>query len=446
MPGDCQSIWGDTVSDNYDAIIIGTGVIGACTAYELAKKGLKTLSIDKGPEAGYGSTSASCAIIRTYYSAYETCALAYEGWFYWKDWANYTGLSRDCDLITYHDVGCLVIKTPHNNDLSKVCEIMDEVGCPYEHITTEDIPKWLPGADTRAYAPAKRPKDEGFCESTGSTINGAVFFPRGGYVNDPKLSAANVQKAAVRHGAQFLFNAEVTSVKQTRGRVAGVGLADKRQLNAPVVINVAGPHSFVINRLAGVEEGMNIKTRALRHEVAHVSAPNGYDMSKSTVYSDSDIYTYSRPESGNNLLLGSEDPACDPQEWVENPDSFDGNFTEQWKIMVMRMAQRLPELGIPEHAKGVVGLYDVSDDWMPIYDKSDLPGFYMAVGTSGNQFKNAPVAGKLMMQLVMACEEGHNHDKEPLDFHLEHINREISLGAFSRRRKVNKNSSFSVIG
>ena len=39
---------------SYDAIIIGAGVIGACTAYELAKKGMRTLSIDKLPEAGYG--------------------------------------------------------------------------------------------------------------------------------------------------------------------------------------------------------------------------------------------------------------------------------------------------------------------------------------------------------------------------------------------------------
>ena len=437
---------GIAMSENYDAIVIGAGVIGACIAYELAKNGLKTLSVDKGPEAGYGSTSASCAIIRTYYSAYETCALAYEGWFYWKDWAKYTGLPSDSDLITYHDVGCLVIKTPHNQDLSKVCQIMDEVGCPYEHISTEEISKWLPDVDTRVYAPAKRPEEIGFCEPSGSAVNGAVFFPRGGYVNDPKLSAANAQCAAVGHGAQFLFNAEVTSIRKSKGRVAGVALNDKRQFNAPVVINVAGPHSFVINRLAGVENGMNIKTRALRHEVAHVPAPKGYDMSKATVYSDSDIHTYSRPETGNNLLLGSEDPECDPQDWIEDPDAFDGNFTEQWKIMVMRMAQRLPGLGVPEHAKGVVGLYDVSDDWMPIYDKSDLPGFYMAVGTSGNQFKNAPVAGKIMAQLVTACEKGHDHDKVPVTFHLENINREISLGAFSRRREVNKNSSFSVIG
>ena len=51
---------------------------------------------------------------------------------------------------------------------------------------------------------------------------------------------------------------------------------------------------------------------------------------------------------------------------------------------------------ISTNIKGVVALYDVSDDWIPIYDKSSLPGFYMAVGTSGNQFKNAPVAGMMM--------------------------------------------------
>jgi len=114
--------------------------------------------------------------------------------------------------------------------------------------------------------------------------------------------------------------------------------------------------------------------------------------------------------------------------------------------MVMRVGQRFPSLGIPDTASGVVALYDVSEDWMPIYDKSDLPGFYMACGTSGNQYKNAPVAGKIMTALIEACENGHDHDADPLVFHLEHINKDISLGFCSRNREINKDSSFSVIG
>ena len=96
--------------------------------------------------------------------------------------------------------------------------------------------------------------------------------------------------------------------------------------------------------------------------------------------------------------------------------------------------------------KGVVDLYDVTEDWIPIYDKSSVPGYYMAIGSSGNQFKNAPVAGKMMAELIAYCEGGKDHDEEPLQFALDHIGRSVDVGFYSRRRKINKESSFSVLG
>ncbi len=435
------------MNEKYDAIIIGAGVIGACTAFELAKKGWKTLSIDKGPEAGYGSTSGSCAIIRTYYSAYETCALAYEGWFYWKNWADYIGVKDEQGLINYHDTGCMVIKTEHNGHLQNACETMDRIGCPYEHVAPQDIAGKLNGADTSRYAPAKRIDQDGFGEPTGGSLEGAVLFHAGGYVSDPKLSAHNAQRAAEAHGAKFRFRTEVTEIRQEGGRVAGVTLSDGTRIDAPVVVNVAGPHSSIINQMAGVRDSMKMSTRALRHEVAHVKAPHPIDYGHGGfVYSDSDISTYARSETGGNILIGSEDPECDEREFVDDPDNYNENFTDRNKTLVMRFAQRLPDLGIPEQARGVVALYDVTEDWVPIYDKSDLPGFYMACGTSGNQFKNAPVAGKMMTAIIEASENGHDHDAEPLMFELENIGHTISLATFSRNREINMNSSFSVIG
>ncbi len=435
------------MTEQYDAIIIGAGVIGACTAFEFAKAGRKTLSIDKLPESGYGSTSASCAIIRTYYSAFETCALACEGWYYWKNWEKYLGEKFRGQPVKYHDIGCLVIKTDHNKNLSEVCQTMDKLDCPYEHLEPQDIPKILKGSVVNRFEPAKTIQEDGFGLPTGKSVNGAVFFPRGGYVSDPKLSAVNAQEAAEACGAEFRFNSEVSEISQENGEVTGVVLATGEKIKSNVVINIAGPHSFKINEMAGVAENMNISTKALRHEVAHVPAPEDMNYERGgVIYSDSDIATYARPEVGNHILIGSEDPQCDIKEWVSDPDNFNTEFSDQWKTMVMRLAQRLPNLGIPEHAKGVVSLYDVSDDWMPIYDKSDLKGFYMAVGTSGNQFKNAPVVGKIMQKLVQCCESGIDHDKTPVQFQLEHIQKSISLGAFSRNREINQNSSFSVIG
>jgi glycine/D-amino acid oxidase-like deaminating enzyme len=62
-----------------DAIVIGAGIIGCCTAFELAKKGYRTLNIDKMPGAGHGSTGNSCAIIRVHYSTFDGAAMAQEG-------------------------------------------------------------------------------------------------------------------------------------------------------------------------------------------------------------------------------------------------------------------------------------------------------------------------------------------------------------------------------
>lgn len=432
--------------EDHDVIIIGAGVIGACLAFELSKAGLRTLSVDKNGAAGHGSTSGSCAIIRTYYSAFESCALAYEGWFHWKDWAGYLQAEDPRGMIKYHDVGCLVMKTEHNGQLAAAGELMERIGCPYEHWSPDQMRARIPVMDTRQYGPAKRPDDDGFGEPTGGDMAGGMFFPRGGYVSDPAQSAQNAEHAAKVKGAEFVYNAEVVAIMRDGDRVAGVRLADGREFSARIVVNVGGPHSAKLNQMAGVYDDMKMKTRALRHEVAHIPATPGHDFyGTGCVYSDSDISTYARPEHGNNVLVGSEDPACDQRDWVD-PDDFNRDFTEQARIQAMRMAQRFSGLPIPNSIKGVVDLYDVTEDWIPIYDKTSLPGFYVAIGTSGNQFKNAPVAAKMMTALIMAGEAGRDHDKDPLDFHLQNVGCDIPISFFSRNREVNPNSSFSVLG
>ena len=432
---------------SYDAIIIGAGIIGTPVAYELAKKGWRTLNIDKLPAAGYGSTSGSCAIIRIYYSTLEGSAIAYDGIEYWRNWRDYLGApGSDEDIISYHNTGCVVVKTEHNGNLAHAAELMDELGAPYEHWDAETLRERFPIVDPREFHPARRHDDPDFGATTGRTLPGAIFFPDGGYVSDPQLAARNVQSATERAGGAFLFNSEITQIRSQSGRVQGVTLRDGQAIDAPVVINVAGPHSSHINKLAGLEGTMKIGTRALRHEVAHVPAPQGFDYEhEGYVFSDSDIACYSRPEVGNHILIGSEDPECDPKIWVD-PDDYNESFSDQWTAQVSRMAQRFDGLAIPNQAKGVVSLYDVTEDWGPIYDRSDLGGFYLAIGSSGNQFKNGPTAGKMMATLIEACENGHNHDASPVTFELEHLKRTIDLGFCSRNREINENSSFSVIG
>jgi len=437
----------DTPNDRYDAIIVGAGIIGAAVAFELAKKGYSTLNLDKLPASGYGSTSNSCAIVRAHYSTYDGVAMAYEGFSYWKDWAGYLDAEDERGHALYMQCGTVLFMLDGGHH-EKVLPLFDQVDVPYEVWDNETLAERVPFFEHGTHGEPCRPEDDRFWAEPEGELVGGLFTPDSGYVSDPQLATHNLQRAAEAKGATFMFRAEVAGVRQAEGRVTGITLADGTQVDAPIVVNVAGPHSFVINKMAGVYDSMNIKTRALRHEVHHVPSPAGIDFESDGLHtSDSDLAIYVRPESGNNILIGSEDPPCDPQVWVDNPDDYDNVVSdEQWNAQVLRLARRMPSLGVPNEKKGIVDLYDVSDDWIPIYDRTDLDGFYVAIGSSGNQFKNAPVAGYCMAELIDAVEKGHDHDADPLVVTGLFTGLEMNMGFYRRNREINPNSSFSVNG
>ena len=431
-----------------DAVVIGAGIIGTAIAYELSKAGRRTICVDRAPKAGYGSTSSSCAIIRVHYSTLEGTAFAFDAFHDWEDWSGYLGAaaSSELDEARFHETGCLVMKTQGNGHLTKILDNARTLSIPYEEWDEDEITQRLPGYDLRSYAPAKRMDDPDFGEPGSDWIGGGVFFPTAGYISDPQLASQNIQTAAQAAGCRFLFNRSVSEIPSEGGRVQGVVLEDGSRIDAPVVVNVAGPHSSKVNELAGVISDMRITTRALRQEVAHVPAPEGLDFEGGgLVVSDNDIGVYCRPETGNYVLAGSEDPPCDPHDWAD-PDDFNRDFSDQATTQALRLAQRMSGLKLPNRMRGVVDLYDVTQDWLPIYDRSLIDGFYMACGSSGNQFKNAPAAGRLMAGLIDYCESGNDHDSEAFRLKLTHIDYELNTATMSRRREINPDSSFSVLG
>jgi hypothetical protein len=70
----------------------------------------------------------------------------------------------------------------------------------------------------------------------------------------------------------------------------------------------------------------------------------------------------------------------------------------------------------------------------------------MAIGTSGNQFKNAAVVGHLMAEVIDKTENGHDHDRNPVQVTTRYTGLVLNAGFYSRNREINANSSFSVNG
>ncbi len=430
-----------------DIVVIGAGIMGCAIGYEFAKKGYAVLVVDALGEPGAGSTSNSCAIIRFSYSTHEGVALSWESRAYWADWGNYVGAADEKGLIKFINKGSLELTYPSYSHQA-LQDRYDRAGITWEYWDKEKLEQKVPFFNLKKFYPPRRPEDDLFFQEPDAYIQGGMYTPQTGYINDPVLSCHNLMRGAEAKGAQFLFQARVVDILKEDDRVTGVVLEDGRKILSDIVVNATGPHSGVINKMAGVCDDMNIRTRPLRHEVHYVPSSQGVDFEAFGMHiGDGDSGAYYRPESGNLILVGSEDPDCDPKEWVDDPDDFNRSVTQaQWHAQAMRLARRVKGLAVPNEPKGVVDLYDVSDDWIPIYDKSSLKGFYMAVGTSGNQYKNGPAVGQLMVDLIEYCEHGEDHDACPIIFKCRYTGLEINAGAFSRKREINPNSTFSVNG
>ncbi|GBL21839.1 FAD-dependent oxidoreductase domain-containing protein 1 [Acidimicrobiaceae bacterium] len=428
-----------------DVVVIGAGVIGGAVALELAKAGRSVVIVDKGSAAGAGSTSASSAIIRFSYSTHDAVLMAWESASIWENWADYLGAIDPDGMAKFIRTGYLVYRTA-GYDGEAVRLIWDDLKIPYEILSADQLRKKFPALDANSYWPPKRIDDPAFGDDAVGELSG-LYDPLSGFMDDPMLAAHNLINAAKVLGAQTRFKEEVVAIDKHDSRVTGVTLASGERIEASIVVNAAGPHASKINKIAGVLDEMNIRHRPLRQEVYVAPAPNGFKLEDNVpVVADLDTGIYFRPHLGGTINLGGTEPACDELHWIDDADDWREETTvEIWETMMLRLARRMPDFGVPVSPSGIGALYDATDDWVPIYDRSSIDGFFMACGTSGNQFKNAPLAATFIRLLIEAGEAGRNHDTDPISYVGPRSGRAINLGAFSRLREV-ANTSGTVMG
>lgn len=432
------------VSPSFDVIVIGAGVMGASISLELARSGRSVVCIDAGPAVGSGSTSSSSAIIRFNYSTFDSVLTAWEAAHRWKDFAGHLGVTDPDGMVRLIETGCLALDTPGDNRV-EVSALFRDIGIPFEDLSGEQIKHRFPALDKGDFWPPRPLDDPRFADDATSDIAG-YYTDEGGFIDDPMRAAQNFMFAAREHGAEVRLNATVTEIRSQDGVVQGVTLSTGDQINAPVVVNVAGPAASAINELAGVTDEMRIKSRPLRQEVHVLEAPASFSTETGSLVSDPGVGVYFRPGLSGTVLIGSSEPECDDLQWIEDAADFVNTPTpELFEAQVLRAARRLPDLRIPLAPVGLADLYDASDDWAPLYDKTSVAGYFMACGTSGNQFKNATMVGIFMTALVDAHDGGHDHDRDPVRVRGDLTGREINLAAFSRLRQKS-NTTNSVLG
>ncbi len=417
------------------ACVIGAGIIGCAIGLELRRRADEVVVVDRNGDVGHGSTSASCGIVRRYYSQPGMIALAHEGAGIWADWNSFLGPIDD-DRAVFHRPGMLFFPPRVDEEVHGIVAEMARLGIPVSLLSAAEVAERFPFLDTASFFPTRPADHPDFFTPTGRQIEGAVLEHDAGFVVSPGLATQNLRLAGERDGVRFRLAREVVGIERRAGGGFRLPLADGEAIEADVLVNAAGPHSALVNRLAGAE--LPLQTRALRREVhalpnplAAAAGPAGLP-----VVGDLNGGVYFRPEAGGReLIVGSTDPECDELEWIDDPDDFRQTVSTLYhQRQCLRLMKRFPEvrLGSP---RGLAALYDVTvADWYPIVDRTDLPGYYVCIGTSGSSFKTAPVLGRLLAEIIAANEGGADTDRQPVQLALPRAGVTIDTCFLSRRR------------
>lgn len=416
-----------------EVLVIGAGVIGTSIALEMARSGHDVLVVDRSSAPGTGSTSSSAAIVRVHAADAQTAALSHDALSIWHDWGTFLDAGAGEQIARFRHSGSLILD-PADGSVPPLERAMSEAGVEFERWTLDDIAGRFPYLDLHRFGPPRPIDDESFWDDPDEFLVGAVYTDQSGYISDPSLAAVNMMDAARRSGARARMPATVASIEVEGDRVRGVTLSDGSRILADTVILAAGPHTAPMLEPIGATDDFGVALLRVRTEEVHVAAPPGIDMTTQGVHLvDGDLNLNFRPEGTDAFHGGSNQGLPEEQTFLDDPDDFHPVVSsEGWERMTLRLARRIPDLGIPRTKTGVVGIIDATEDWVPVYDRTRYDGLFVAAGTSGSQFKVAPIVGRMMRHIVETTLDGRDHTTVP--FQSPVSDRTFSTAMYSRAR------------
>ncbi len=351
-----------------DAVIIGAGINGLATAYELGKLGLKNIVVVEKSYIGSGSTGRCGGGIRQQWTTRENIRLAQESVRMYEDMSAMLGYQ-----VFFRQGGYLMITETEKDlpALKKAVELQNQCNVPTEFLQPEDCLRIVPDLNI-------------------SNLKGATFCPKDGTAY-PFAVVWGYAKACHKMGVKIFIRTELTGINTDEGRIRGVE-TDRGPISTPILINCAGPWS----RHIAAQVGVSLPNRQERHEIM-VSESMKPFLDPMVISITNGIY-FSQSMRGE-IVGGIGDPA-EPH-WTR-PEQFD---TRSQLRFAVRFAKALtgyyPRASRVRMMRQWAGMYDVTPDHRPILGGVDgLDGYYHICGFSGHGFMLGPVTGQRMARHI----------------------------------------------
>jgi len=357
----------------YDVIIIGGGVIGSATAYNLmlADDTLKVAVVERDPTYTRASTTLSLSNARIQFSLKQNIQISQYAFEILEQFEEVMAVDDARPSIALRREGNLFILDHNGRQAAeKSLNLQQRLGCQAEWWPPDKIRQRFPIFETSALA-------------------GATFGHQDGHFDAYSVLMGYKAKAQSM-GARYISD-EAVLLKCAHKRITGAQLGSGEILQSASVINCAGAWAAQVAQTAGVElPVVPVKRQIFVLDTEHkpktplplTVLPSGF---------------FFRSETGNLLLLGKSMP--------EDPVGFDFTWDEDRFIEILwpELAKFAPVFEAARLINGWAGLYAVNtlDGNAILGEWPELKGFFLANGFSGHGLQQAPAVGRYLAELIL---------------------------------------------
>lgn len=356
-------------SSNARVVVIGGGVMGTSTAYQLTRGGVRDVVLLEANELASGSSGKPLGGVRAQFSDRANIELGA------RSLKAFHRFDEDFGVdIGYQQVGYLFL-------------IRDAADVPRYRASIE-LQRSL-GVDSRMITATQAAELSPYVDA--NKVVAAAWSPTDGFAR-PSVVVNAYAAAAADLGAEVHTHSLVVGIDQVGdGRVA-VRTRDGRVYTTPTVICTCGAWSKQIAAMVDVE----LPIEPLRRQIVFTQpmqprpprVPFTIDYSSTAYFHGND--------DGSGLLIGMADR--------RQQIGFDTTATIDWyDDLRAALAMFAPSLTDVVFAYGWAGLYEITPDFNALIGEAGTQGFRFlyAAGFSGHGFLQGPAVGEAVRDLYL---------------------------------------------
>ncbi len=348
---------------HFDAIVIGAGIQGCSTAWNLARRNFRVLLLDK-QWAGRQASGVNAGGVRRLFRALPEVPLSIESMDLWHGLEKQVG--SDCGFKATGQVK-IAENAAEMHQLEERVALMQTLGYTHEEL--------VDAAELRRLVP----RVAGHCV-------GALVSRRDGFA-EPFLTTRAILAAALKAGAVLKEHTPVSAIEPC-GSGWRLRCADQR-FEAPAVVNCAGAWGDRIARMAGDEVPLTPESPTMM-----VTARVPFFL-KPVVGLTGRKLSFKQMPNGTLVIGGGHRSRLDMQQ-----ERTVINY-EELRISAQTVTALFPALKDVPVVRCWAGIEGMMPDHLPVISPSvKAAGIFHAFGFSAHGFQLGPVVGKIMADLV----------------------------------------------